>query len=239
VAHRKRRFPLDTDVIRVLVIIQTMNNQDPSTTNVKKDRNPADFPLLGVLSLGPAHGYDLCAELRERLGEIWTLRASHIYALLAGLEKDGLVSHERIDQENRPAKKVFRITPEGRKLFSAWITSPVSNVRDVRLEFFAKLYFARLESHEVAAKLIDDQLRVCRRNVKRLMTQIKTCDVEAERSVLDYRLTMLKATSGWLRRARQSDPVHSRERIQPDISTDMRKRVSEDRSKDAINNHVE
>ena len=136
----------------MLLIIHIMNNQHPSENDDKKERNPADFPLLGVLSLGPAHGYDLCAELRERLGEIWTLRASHIYALLTGLEKDGLVSHERIDQENRPAKKVFRITPEGRKLFSTWMTSPVSNVRDIRMEFFAKLYFARLESHEVAAQ---------------------------------------------------------------------------------------
>ena len=95
-----------------------MNNQYLNKADNKKERNPADFPLLGVLSLGPAHGYDLCAELRERLGQIWILRTSHIYALLTGLEKDGLVSHERIDQENRPAKKVFRITSEGRKLFS-------------------------------------------------------------------------------------------------------------------------
>jgi len=194
----------------MLVIIHTMNNQSPSTADNKKERNPADFPLLGMLSLGPAHGYDLCAGLRERLGEIWTLRASHIYALLTGLEKDGLVSHERIDQENRPAKKVFRITPEGRNLFSAWMTSPVGNVRDMRLEFFAKLYFARLESRGAADKLIDDQLKVCRKNVGRLMAQIETCNVEAERSILDYRITMLKATASWLRTARQANLLQSR-----------------------------
>ena len=107
------------------------------------------------------------------------------------------------------------------------MTSPVSNVRDMRLEFFAKLYFARLESHEMVTKLIDDQLKICRKNVRRLMAQIETCDVEAERSVLDYRLAMLKATAGWLRKARQADPVQSRERNQPNIS------------KDATNNCVE
>ncbi len=223
----------------MLVIIHAMNNQYPSTTDNKKERNPADFPLLGLLSLGPAHGYDLCAELRERLGGIWILHTSHIYALLSGLEKDGLVSHERIDQENRPAKKVFRTTPEGRKLFSMWMTSPVTNVRDMRLEFFAKLYFARLESEAVAAKLIDDQLKVCRKKVRRLRAQIETCNVEAERSVLNYRLAMLKATSGWLRKARQANPLRSRERNQPDISTDTRKRASEIASKDATNNRVE
>jgi PadR family transcriptional regulator, regulatory protein AphA len=197
----------------MLGTIHIMNSQHGSHIENEKERNPADFPLLGVLSLGPAHGYDLCAELRESLGEIWTLRASHIYALLAGLEKDGLVSHERIDQENRPAKKVFHITPEGREVFSKWMTSPVGNVRDMRLEFFAKLHFARLESHAVASKLLDDQLKVCRKNVKRLVAQIESCDVEAERSILDYRLTMLHATVNWLRKARHANPIQSREEL--------------------------
>ena len=211
----------------MLLIIHTMNNQSPSTTDNRKQRNPADFPLLGVLSLGPAHGYDLCAELRERLGEIWILRTSHIYALLAGLEKDGLVSHERIDQENRPAKKVFRITPEGRKIFSIWMTSPVSNVRDMRMEFFTKLYFARLESHEVAAKLIDDQLKVCRKNIKRLMARKESSNVEVERAVLDYKLTMLKTTAAWLRRARAALPVEPGDRNHEfNISTDTHNWVS-------------
>jgi PadR family transcriptional regulator, regulatory protein AphA len=196
----------------MLVIIHMMNNQNPTASGHSKERNPAEFPLLGVLCLGPAHGYDLCTELRQRLGEIWILHTSHIYALLAGLEKDGFVFHERIDQENRPAKKVFRITPEGRTLFWTWMTSPVTNVRDIRMEFFAKLYFARLESHEVAAKLIDDQLKVCRDNAKRQMARKEASNVEAERSVLDYRLAMLKTTVACLRKTRAALSVKPRNR---------------------------
>ncbi len=187
-----------------------MNSHVTSTIDQTRTRNTADFPLLGVLMLGPAHGYDLCTELRKRLGEIWILRTSHVYALLTGLEKDGLIAHERIDQENRPAKKVFRITTEGRKVFTTWMTSPVSNVRDIRMEFFAKLYFARLESHEVAAKLIDDQLKVCRESAKRQMARKEASNVEAERAVLDYRLAMLKATVACLRRTRAALPVAAR-----------------------------
>ncbi len=196
----------------MVVTIHIMNNQHANPNDDKKERNPADYPLLGVLMLGPAHGYDLCAELKARLGEIWILRTSHIYALLIGLEKDGLVSHERIDQENRPAKKVFRITTEGKKVFTTWMTSPVGNVRDIRMEFFAKLYFARLESHEVAAKLIDDQLKVCRESAKRQMARKEASNVQAERAVLDYRLAMLKATVACLRRTRAALPVAARHR---------------------------
>lgn len=84
----------------MLATTHNMNNQHPITSDYKEERNPAGYALLGVLTLGPAHGYDLCAELRERLGEIWILRTSHIYTLLTGLEKDGLVFHERIDHRS-------------------------------------------------------------------------------------------------------------------------------------------
>ena len=163
-----------------------------------KPRNPADFPVLGVLSLGPAHGYDLCRELRDRLGEIWRLPTSRIYALLARLEKDGLVRHERIDQESRPAKKVFSITYLGRDIFLEWVRSPVTNERDIRLEFLGKLYFAGLDSPAAAAELISAQLSVCRITAKRLKVGRRACKTRTEYAAWDYRLAMVAATAAWL-----------------------------------------
>jgi PadR family transcriptional regulator AphA len=166
----------------------------------KKTRNPADFPVLGILYRGPAHGYDLCRELREELGEVWTLRTSHIYALLAGLERDGLARHDRVDQQTRPAKKVFSITDEGRLVFLEWVRSPVMNVRDVRLEFLAKLYFNRFDSAAAVAELIARQLSVCRTTQQRLTKIRELYRTEAEREALDFRLAMLEATVEWLLR---------------------------------------
>lgn len=178
----------------------------------KKPRNPADFPVLGVLHRGPAHGYDLCRELRDRLGEIWTLRSSHVYALLAGLEKDGLVCHERVDQETRPAKKVFSMTDEGREVFLAWMRSPVKNVRDIRLEFLAKLYFAGFDSPKAVADLIADQLSVCRSNQKRLKESRRMCTSTADRAALDFRLAMVEATVTWLLSLRLPDDSQPQKR---------------------------
>ena len=53
--------------MRMVLTIHIMNNQDSTPSDDMKERNPADYPLLGVLMLGPAHGYDLCAELRDAL----------------------------------------------------------------------------------------------------------------------------------------------------------------------------
>jgi DNA-binding PadR family transcriptional regulator len=162
-----------------------------------------------MLSLGPTHGYDLCRELRSRLGEVWRLRTSHIYALLAGLEKDGLVRHERVDQEARPAKKIFSITDEGRLVFLGWLRSPVMNVRDIRLEFLAKLHFARFDSPTAVADLIANQLSVCRNGQKRLQKNRALCKTDTECAALDFRLAMLKATVAWLLRLPSVDRRHS------------------------------
>jgi len=178
--------------------IHVMNIWCHAMAQEKTLRNPADFPVLGALYRGPAHGYDLCRELRERLGEVWRLRTSHIYALLAGLEKDGLVRHERIDQETRPAKKVFSITDEGRVVFLMWVRSPVMNVRDIRLEFLAKLHFARFDSPTAVADLIANQVTVCRGNENRLRNSLRNSKSDEERAALGFRLAMLEATLSWL-----------------------------------------
>ena len=200
--HRGQgRLPeLDIQDGRVLEDIHNMSMQGASIMDERQARNPADFPVLGVLRRGPTHGYDLCRELRQQLGEVWTLRTSHIYALLAGLERDGLASHQRIDQEKHPAKKVFEITDKGRELFSAWVHSPVRNVRDIRLEFLAKLFFARQDSPEAAARLIADQISVCRGFEKRLRQSRQACNTHTERATLDFRLAVVEATVAWMQR---------------------------------------
>jgi PadR family transcriptional regulator, regulatory protein AphA len=172
---------------------------------VKEQRNPADFPILGILRRSPFHGYDLCRELDERLGEIWTLRKSHVYALLSGLEKDGLIRHERVGQETRPTKKVFSVTEEGCRTFLDWVRSPVEQVRDIRLEFLAKLHFAGLESPSAVPDLIADQLGVCLRKEKRLRDRMRLCKTATGRAALDFRLAMVEATVSWLTRLRDPD----------------------------------
>jgi len=176
--------------------------------NILRDNKPrksADYPVLGVLCHRPAHGYDLCRALDEWLGGIWRLRTSHVYALLAGLEKDGLATHERVDQDPRPAKKVFSVTDEGRRVFLAWVRTPVMHVRDIRMEFLAKLHFARLDSPKAVEDLIANQLSVVRSTADRLMNSRRLCKTDTARAALDYRLAVVNAVRTWLLDLRESN----------------------------------
>ncbi len=151
-----------------------------------------------MLAARPAHGYDLCRELDERLGSVWKLGKSRIYAILAGLERDGLVAHKRVSQESLPPKKVFFLTDEGREVFRRWTSAPVPSIRDMRLEFLTKLFFCREASSDAEAALLREQAAVCRRKLERLTDERDRCSTEIERQACDYRIGAARAAVVWL-----------------------------------------
>ncbi|MGO9123209.1 MAG: PadR family transcriptional regulator [Desulfomonilaceae bacterium] len=185
---------------KLLADIPKTNGHTTDVPHERQPRNRSGYPVLGVLYHGPSHGYELCRELNHRLGEVWGLRTSHIYAVLAGLEKDGLARHDRVDQGTRPAKKVFAITDEGRLVFLEWLASPVMDVRDLRLEFLAKLHFARFDSPRAVTDLVAGQLSVCCSRQKRLKNNRALCKTETEYAAVDFRLAMLEGIEAWLLR---------------------------------------
>jgi DNA-binding PadR family transcriptional regulator len=83
------------------------------------------FALLGLLARQPYSGYDLARLLRERVNYFWSARHSQIYPMLAQLEAQGLVSHKRVEQEDRPDKKLYSITEAGRAALAAWAVEPL------------------------------------------------------------------------------------------------------------------
>lgn len=120
--------------------------------------------LLGLLHRQPAHGYEIHQRLSEQagLGLVWTIKQSHVYALLSKLEERGLIEATLEQQGARPPRKIYHLTNEGTSAFREWVQSPVAHGREFRLEFLAKLYFARRENDAVARRLLDRQRETCR-----------------------------------------------------------------------------
>ena len=123
-----------------------------------------EHTLLGLLHREPRHGYDLFQELgsSEGLAMVWRLKQGHLYALLGRLEQEGYVVATLESQEARPPRKVYTLTDKGRQAFRAWMETPVTRGRQLRLEFLAKLHFALLESEEAALRLVSAQREACR-----------------------------------------------------------------------------
>ena len=120
---------------------------------------PARHTLLGLLLVSPSHGYDLARAFAPGtpLGSVVHLGASHLYALLGQLERDGLVEGIRAEQGARPPRRVYRITDQGRSVLWRWLDEPVARPRDLTLDFSLKLYLARRLDPERAVTLVHHQ----------------------------------------------------------------------------------
>jgi DNA-binding PadR family transcriptional regulator len=164
----------------------------------EKDRNPAEYLILGALAGGPLHGYDLYQYLEEHLGMIWTLGRSQTYALLSRMERAGLLTHERQSQEKRPDRKVFSLTPSGRMKFDAWVKAPVEHVRDLRLEFLSKVHFLEKGERKLLEKLIAAQQEVCRDKMTGMAKRNRSASSGMARLTYDFRMSQAQAAIEWL-----------------------------------------
>lgn len=158
-----------------------------------------EYPVLGTLSLGAAHGYDVFRFLNHNLHDICHFGRSQTYAVLTRLQHEGLVTHEKVEQENLPAKKVFQLAPIGREIFNSWVQAPVAHIRDLRVEFLVKLFFSGLTPSGVREILLTEQLKVCRRKTDRLMALRRGARNFIEAQALDYRIAVVRATLEWLK----------------------------------------
>ena len=175
-----------------------VNNQGKIIDPQPAERNPAEYAVLGGLVGGPAHGYDLYQQLSQDLGPVWNLGQSQVYGLLKRLAEDGLVEVERVDQARRPAKNIFRLAPLGREALEKWAVTPVDHVRQLRLEFLAKLHFAGRLSPLTKSELVAAQKEVCRRTTEVLAARLEETSSPMARWTFSYRLAVARAALAWL-----------------------------------------
>ena len=169
-----------------------------------------EHALLGLLSERPMHGYDIYQQLRQPigLGLVWRIKRSQLYALLARLEGQGYVAVSVEPQGGRPPRRVLHINEAGRSAFDAWLTSPVPRPRDLRLDFLAKLYFARREDPDVVFQLVCRQRARCLEWLAEYTARAEACQTDHpfERLVWQFRVSQLQADLGWLDACGRPDP---------------------------------
>jgi DNA-binding PadR family transcriptional regulator len=156
--------------------------------------------LLGLLLSEPKHGYELFQEFRRELGRVWSIGQSQLYAQLKLLEESGLVSVRVEEQPNRPARKVYRLTPRGRAAFEEWVHQPTPYLRRIRVEFLARLYFFQRLSLDGLDQLVAGQKAVCRDQIERFDRLMADSEEPFARLVLEFRRGQLQAVVRWLDR---------------------------------------
>lgn len=99
--------------------------------------------LLGLLAERPLHGYELKAAYDTELSPGAPLNFGQVYTTLERLARDGLVACELVSQAERPDKKVYALTDEGRRQLRVWLAEPARQDLGLRDDAYLKLVFAR------------------------------------------------------------------------------------------------
>lgn len=158
--------------------------------------------LLGFLRQAPLHGYDLYKQVSAQLGPVWHLGQSQMYAILKEYEARGWVRTIWQTQGGRPPRKVLELTPAGSQAFDAWMAQSARGLRELRVDFLARLYFARTQGKQPLRQLLDRQIQATRRELDNFRAADQNSS-EFTDLVRNFRVEQLYAILQWLEETRR------------------------------------
>ena len=112
------------------------------------------FTLLGFLNYAPMSGYELKQHIDSSTSHFWHAKLSQIYTTLKSLEGDSCVVSEIYEQQERPDRRVYSITPKGEQLFKGWLAEPYLELSPKKETLILKMFFsAQLNPQTTLAQL--------------------------------------------------------------------------------------
>jgi DNA-binding PadR family transcriptional regulator len=157
--------------------------------------------LLGFLTRGNLTGYELKAAMDESVGFFFGASYGSIYPTLRSLEEEGLVRSTLVVQSERPNKKVYTLTPEGRAYFLEALKGPPAE-DSFRSEFLMQLFFGNHQDPGRVLALIEDHRTSLRDSLERLRrTEEEIREIPQARyglMCLRYGLDYYENTLAWL-----------------------------------------
>ena len=119
------------------------------------------YAILGLLSEGPRHGYELKGLYDEALVPNAKLNFGRVYPTLDRLRRDGCVEQDVVCQDDRPDRKVYSLTEHGRKQLQDWLDTPTELSLETRNETFLKLMLARRLTQVNPLQVLKVERRAC------------------------------------------------------------------------------
>lgn len=162
---------------------------------------PVQYAILGLLSGRPAHGYELQRSFSDGgdLAGVVHVEQPSLYAALKDLAARGLIEGTETRDGTRPPRTVYSLSRRGQRLLAVWLRAPVERLRQVRLDFLLKIYFARRRGETAVRGLVDSQVAMCQRYLADLEAQAAATEPESFAYVVtESRASAARSTLGWL-----------------------------------------
>lgn len=129
--------------------------------------------ILAALFNQPCSGYDLVKRFNKSVECFWSASHQQIYKALAKLEDDAHISSEKIEQENRPNKKLYTVTEAGRQQLQEWISETDEEVSPLKSNLLVKLSVGYTVPTETLLTTVDAYYQQHREKLKSYQTVAK------------------------------------------------------------------
>jgi len=129
------------------------------------------FATLGLLAEQPLHGYAIQSALAEQFGDLCDPSFGEVYRVLTAHAREGLVAIACVRVGKRPRRKVHTLTPEGRRVLSAWLLVTTPATGRARDELALRLLVAQRCAPELVPRIVDLQAQRCRSDLADLEAQ--------------------------------------------------------------------
>ena len=164
--------------------------------------------LLGFLNYGPHTGYELKKVFDLSVAHFWSAELSQIYPSLKTLESEGLVEMKVEVQADRPNRKVYSITDDGRRELIDWLATP-AEAYQVREPLLVKFFFAAAGGKDNLLGVLRHRADELRRRIEGyrlglalVETYSHAARLEREeicwRLTIDYGIAHTQATLDWI-----------------------------------------
>ena len=163
-------------------------------------RDVLEFAVLGVLSDGPLHGYELRKRLTAVLGPFRALSYGSLYPCLRRLQGKDLIEEVDVTPavessapplSARRARVVYAITADGKEVFSEWANTPGPEAWEdegfaAHLAFFGRTESrARLRILEGRRSRLEERVDSLRESLTRGRERVDAYTLELQRHGLD------------------------------------------------------
>jgi PadR family transcriptional regulator AphA len=123
--------------------------------------------LLGFLNYSPMTGYELKKFFDASVAHFWNAELSQIYPTLKGLESEGLVEMNVEAQEDRPNRKVYSLTDDGREELVTWLGQP-AEPNQIREPILIKVFFAAAISKDEIVSVLEKRIADLKEAIQQL-----------------------------------------------------------------------
>jgi len=172
---------------------------------------------LGALALGDATGYEIKKMFEDGVfGHFLEASYGSIYPALTKLTEDGLLTCTTQEQDGKPDKKIYSITPEGSAALSERLGEPVSEDK-FRSDFLFVMVFAHFLPKAAVSRLIDDKIAGFQAEAEKLSSETGTIGTPGAEFIRRYGQTIMRASAECLEANRHliEGPLPGQEKKEP------------------------